>query len=308
VLIDLEGRYILKIIILAFVIGLITIVLTLSIPTLFVDKGGLFPDHLRVGVLPDETSVNLMHRYQPLMDYLTDKTSLTTTFIISENYEELARQFTDQEIDLAYFGGLTFVRAEHSGYADALVMRDIDTRFTSSFIVYKNAGYQSLEELQGKSLAFGSELSTSGHLMPRYFLQDEYGINSDTFFSSITYSGAHDNTVYLVQKGKVDVGVANTQIVQSMLSDGRLDTTKVDILWETPPYTDYVWAVQRRLNEGLKIKLRNAFLALSKETPEHYLILDSIAADSFLPASQLDFVLLKQVANDLGLLEVNEGD
>ncbi len=283
-------------------ISLVSAILALSIPTISGDKGDFLPQDLRVGVLPDETSVNLMQRYQPLMDYLADNTGLSTTFIISKDYEELAQQFANQEIDLVYFGGLTFVRAESSGYADALVMRDIDTRFTSSFVVRKHAGYQGMDELQGKSLAFGSELSTSGHLMPRHFLEDKYGIISDTFFSSITYSGAHDNTVYLVQEGKVDIGVANTQIVQSMLADGRLDTNKVDILWETPPYTDYVWAVQRDLHEGLKIKLRNAFLALSKETPGHNRILDSIAADSFLPASQLDFVLLKQVANELDLL------
>lgn len=111
-----------------------------------------------------------------------------------------------------------------------------------------------------------------------------------------------------MQKGEVDIGVANTQIVQSMLADGRLDAAKVDILWETPPYSDYVWAVQRRLHTDLKTRLRNAFLELSKENPEHNLILTNIAADNFLPASPLDFVLLKQVAIDLDLLEVNKGE
>ena len=261
------------------------------------------PAVLRVGILPDSSMDNLHQRYDPLLNYLSAETGLEYILVLPENYAALIRLFRDQEVDLAYFGGFTFVRAQAFYGARPLVMREIDTRFTSLFLVKGENSALELADFKDKTFSFGSELSTSGHLMPRYFMQVEKQIVPEQFFSEIHYSGAHDKTAYLVRDGKVDLGVANAEIILAMLKDGRLKQDEIRTLWQTPPYPDYVWAVHDNLDEGVITPLRNAFLKLDKNNKDHNKVLSRLGARFFLPAAVSDFTRLKRVAESLGLLQ-----
>ena len=257
---------------------------------------------LRIGILPDESRAKLIERYTPLFRYLAAETGIPYELIIPETYAELLELFHAKKIDLAYFGGFTFVKAHIFDNAVPLVMRDVDTRFTSYFLLKGDHPAQNISDLKGKRFSFGSRLSTSGHLMPRYFLK-EMGIIPEVFFSNIRYSGKHDLTAYWVRDGLVDLGTANYAVVNKMYRDGRLSEKEVRILWETPPYPDYVWALRPLNNKALLINLRDAFLSLSKTNREHAKILEGVDADSFLPASINDFSKLEEVINELQLLE-----
>ncbi len=257
---------------------------------------------LRIGILPDESREKLIERYTPLFRYLTAETGIPYELIIPETYDELLELFHAKKIDLAYFGGFTFVKAYIFDNAVPLVTRDVDTRFTSYFLVKGDHPAQNIFDLKGKRFSFGSRLSTSGHLMPRYFLK-EMGIIPEVFFSNIRYSGKHDLTAYWVRDGLVDLGTANYAVVNRMYKDGRLSEKEVRILWETPPYPDYVWALRPLNNKALLINLRDAFLSLSKTNREHAKILEGVDADSFLPAGINDFSKLEEVVNELQLLE-----
>ena len=261
------------------------------------------PVVLRVGILPDVSVENLHQRYDPLLDYLSAETGIEHKLVLPENYADLIRLFRDQEVDLAYFGGFTFVKAQAFYGARPLVMREIDTRFTSLFLVRGNDSALQLADFKDKRFSFGSELSTSGHLMPRYFMQVEKQIVPEQFFSEIHYSGAHDKTAYLVRDGKVDLGVANAEIIHAMIEDGRLKQSEIRTLWQTPPYPDYVWAVHDNLDEDVITPLRNAFLKLDKNNKHHNKVLSRLGARFFLPAAASDFTPLKRVAESLGLLQ-----
>jgi len=262
---------------------------------------GPFNGTLRIGVLPDESENILLERYTPLLEFLTQETGHPCEIIIPDNYEELLKTFGEGQIDLAYFGGATFVKANTEYGAVPLVMRDVDARFTSDLVV-AGEDLNTLKELQGKRFSFGSRLSTSGHLMPRHFLQVRYGVTPETYFLSVQYSGKHDLTAYRVRDGDVDAGVVNSEIIRKMFADGRLQPGDIRVLWTTPPYTDYVWAAHPQIPAVDREKIQQAFLQLSVDNPRHKAILTHLGAAGFYPASIGDSSMLKQVMDGLGML------
>ena len=259
---------------------------------------------LRISILPDESKEKLLERYTPLFEYLSQEIGIPYQLVIPKDYDELLKLFHNKEIDLAYFGGFTFMKAHLADQAKPLVMRDVDIRFTSYFLTRADNPGQEIADFKGRTFAFGSGLSTSGHLMPRFFLR-EMGIEPESFFSEIRYSGKHDLTAYWVRDGKVDLGVANHAVIDQMYEDGRLNRQEIRVLYETPPYPDYVWALRPLNNETFRVKLRNAFLALSKIDAAQAKILAGVDAESFLPAGMNDFSKLHRVMSELnnGLVE-----
>jgi phosphonate transport system substrate-binding protein len=252
------------------------------------------PGVLRIGVLPDSAPDILKAKYKPLVDYLQGETGIPSKLIIPADYEELLTMFHNQAIDLAFFGGYTYVIAHERDHAVPLAMRDVDLQLTSQFLVRADNPATSLEDLKGKRFAFGSDLSTSGHLMPRYFLR-ERGIVPEKFFSETLYSGAHDRTAYWVRDGKIDAGVANSKIIRNMFADGKLDEHDIRILWETPPYSDYVWAIQINIDPVLRQQILDSLLSLSIDNPKQRLMLEAMNVQrKFLPALDKDFTVTRE--------------
>lgn len=253
---------------------------------------------LRIGVLPDQSPETLNERYKPVLRYLSEYLQIPCELVVPDSYADLLNLFHEREVDLAYFGGYSYVKAHQIDHAIPLVMRRVDTRFTSLFIVNADSPVQTLEGLEGKRIAFGSRLSTSGHLMPRYFLQQK-NIQPETFFSEVQYSGAHDKTAYWVRDGLVDVGAANATTIRSMLDNNLIGPDEIRILWETPPYADYVWAVQPEFTKDLDARVRDAFLQLSPANAEHAIILKNLNAVGYIPADPDLFAPLARIAGEI---------
>ena len=258
-------------------------------------------DTLRFSVLPDQQWRVLQKRYEPLLEYLKAETGIKCELIISQDYRDLLGKFMRGEIDIARFGGVTFTMARSISQAEPLVMRDIDKNFRSHFLVRANSTAKTIAEFKGKLFAFGSRFSTSGHLMPRYFLKEE-NIVPETFFSEIRYSGAHDRTANWVSNGNVDIGVANAEVIDMLLSQKGAKALNIRILKTTQPYADYVWAARETLPESVKQKITSAFLKLSRQTAQGGKILDAVNAEAYLPALNSDFDILQNTARQLGLL------
>ncbi len=257
---------------------------------------------LRIGVLPDQNPQTLIQIHKPLTEYLAASVGVETELFIPRSYEELLGAFDRGRIELAWFGGLTFIRAEQESQAEPLVMRDIDLEFTSDFLVPQEASEQTLEDFSGRRFSFGPKLSTSGHLMPRYFLRLR-GIEPETFFSEVRYSAGHDQTLFWVSDDVVDLGAANSEIVESMPPNGRSAHEGVRVLERTPPYRDYLWAAQSHLDPDLRDRLLDAFLALDRTVPAHRALLEPLGAGGFIPASSGDYLELRLAADMLDALE-----
>ena len=264
------------------------------------DSGQDLPELLRVGLVPGESAAILRQRHTPLLDHLSQKQGFDYELVIPDSYAGLVDGFASGDIDMAYFGGFTFIRAHEQSGAVPLVIRDTDTRFTS-YIITRPALYDSIrastnEEdfLQGKSLCFGSKLSTSGHLMPRYFLK-EMDIEPAQHFSEIIYTGSHEKTATAVSLGDCDVGAINSYSLDQMFANEQISNWAVRVIWESPPYPDYVWSVQQTFKPSVIRQLRDAFLELSPANPEERKLFNG--ANGFLPIAVEDFRQLSEIAN-----------
>ncbi len=259
-------------------------------------------EKLRISVLPDQAKPNQRARFGPLIGYLTEQTGIQCELVLTDSYQDLLDRFHRGELELTRFGGFTFLQAHLVDKAEPLVMRDVDARFVSYFLVKGRSTAQEVSDFKGRIFGFGSRLSTSGHLMPRYFLSQS-GITPEGFFAEVRYSGAHDRTVDWVRSGEVDLGVANSVVVNKLYAQGQISTEQVRILSKTPPYPDYVWASRPDLPPAVTTRLMEAFLKLSTDDPAHAKILEAVGGRSYLPASVNDFRPLESIAHQLGLLE-----
>ncbi|MDA8482739.1 putative selenate ABC transporter substrate-binding protein [Pseudomonas resinovorans] len=257
---------------------------------------------LKVSAIPDEAPTELLRKFKPLGAYLEQQLGMKVEFVPVADYAAVVESLAADRLDMAWLGGFTFVQTRlKTGNAIPLVQREQDEKFTSKFISADPA-VKSLQDLKGKTFAFGSVSSTSGSLMPRYFMQKD-GIVPEQFFSRVAYSGAHDATVAWVQAGKVDGGVLNASVWQKLVDAGKVDTSKVKVFATTPTYYDYNWTVRGTLDPALAEKIKLAFLALDPANPEHKAILDLQAASRFITTKPENYQGIEEAARSAGLLK-----
>ncbi len=258
---------------------------------------------LRVSAIPDESPTELQRKFAPLGGYLEKATGMKVNFVPVTDYAATVEGLAASKLDLVWYGGFTFVQARRrTGTAIPLVQREEDAKFHSKFIVPASSKAKTLADLKGSSFAFGSVSSTSGHLMPRYFLLNN-GIDPEKAFAKVAYSGAHDVTAKWVQAGKVDAGVLNESVFQKLLEEKKIDPSKVRVLWTTPEYFDYNWTVRGDLDRKLAEKIKRAFLALDYSNPEHKIILDLQRTHKFIPTGPEDYKAIEEAARSAGLLK-----
>jgi phosphonate transport system substrate-binding protein len=257
---------------------------------------------LRVTAIPDESPTELARKAAPLVKYLEAKLGMKVEFTPVTDYAASVETLVNGKVDLAWFGGFTFVQASvrSGGKVIPLVQREEDERFRSVFITADPA-IKTLADLKGKDVSFGSQSSTSGHLMPRSVLLAA-GIDPDKDFKRVAYSGAHDATIAAVAAGKVQAGALNISVWEKFVADKKVDTDKVRVIFTTPPYYDYNWSVSTAMPEALRTKLTQAFLALDRGTPEGKEILELQRATRFVPTRAENYKGIEAAAKSAGLL------
>jgi phosphonate transport system substrate-binding protein len=257
---------------------------------------------LRVTAIPDESPTELARKAAPLVKYLEGKLAMKVEFTPVTDYAASVEALVNKKVDLAWFGGFTFVQAHvrSGGKVLPLVQREEDEKFRSVFIT-SEPGINSLADLKGKDVSFGSQSSTSGHLMPRSFLLAA-GVNPDKDFKRVAYSGAHDATIAAVASGKVQAGALNISVWDKFVADKKVDAGKVRVFYTTPPYYDYNWTVHADMPAALREKLTQAFLGLSRDTAEGKEILDLQRATRFVPSTVDNYKGIETAARSAGLL------
>jgi phosphonate transport system substrate-binding protein len=258
---------------------------------------------LRVSAIPDEAPTELQRKFKPLGEYLEKKLNMKVEFTPVTDYAASVEGLVNHKLDMVWFGGFTFVQAKDrsKGQVVPLVQRVEDEKFRSVFVT-TNKSINSLNDLKGKTLSFGSESSTSGHLMPRSFLLAAK-IDPDTDLKRISFSGAHDATVAAVAGGKVDAGALNISVWEKLVEQKKVDTSAVRVFYTTPPYFDYNWTVRADMPAELKKKITDAFLALDSGTAEGKAILDLQRATKFIPTKAENYVNIEAAAKNAGLLQ-----
>ena len=258
---------------------------------------------LRVSAIPDEAPTELQRKFKPLGEYLAKETGLKVEFTPVSDYAAVVESLATGKLDLAWLGGFTYVQAKirTNGTANPIVQRAEDAVFISRFIT-SNPEVKTLQDLKGKTFAFGAPSSTSGSLMPRYFLQ-EAGLNPEKDFKNVAFSGAHDATVAFVAAGRADAGVLNASVWDKLVETNKVDTAKVRVFATTPEYFDYNWTVRGDLDPALTQKLTDAFLKLDPANPEHKAIMDLQRASKFIPSKPANYDGIEAAAKSAGLLK-----
>ena len=265
--------------------------------------GSVAAQTFKFTAIPDESPTELQRKAAPLVSYLEKKLGMKVEFTPVTDYAASVEALVNKQVDMAWFGGFTFVQANvrSGGKVLPIVQREEDEKFRSVFITTEPS-INSLADLKGKTMSFGSQSSTSGHLMPRSVMLDAK-VDPDKDMKRVAYSGAHDATIAAVASGKVDAGALNISVWEKFVADKKVDTTKVRVFYTTPPYFDYNWTVHSEMPAALREKLTKAFLELDKNTPEGKAVLDVQRATRFIPTKVDNYKGIEAAGRSAGLLK-----
>ena len=266
---------------------------------------------LKIGAIPDQNPEKLNRLYGVLADELSQTLNVPVRYVPVSNYPAAVSAFRTGSFDLVWFGGLTGVQARlQTPGARVLAQRDIDARFTSVFIANGASGLRpltsadQLRQLRDRRFTFGSESSTSGRLMPQYFMGQNGVKPTDLAGGRAGFSGSHDATIALVQSGAYEAGVLNEQVWRSNMKAGRVDPERVKVIWRTPPYADYHWlarpGLDQRFGVGFTNRIQAALLGLSLDQSRPKQILELFGAETFIPAKATDYDRIEAVGRELG--------
>lgn len=260
---------------------------------------------LRMSAIPDENPQEMLRIYTPFAEYLTKEIGIPVKFTPVVDYAATVEGLAANRLEMVWYGGLTSVQAaRQANGARRIIMRKEDAEFKSHFITRTDTGVKRLSDLKGKTFAFGSVSSTSGHLMPRYFLLKN-GINPEKDFAKFSFSGAHDATVAWVEAGQVQAGALNFLVWDKLVETKKVDLGKVSVFWTTPPYVDYVWMVRAGVDKAMVDKITKAFLKLDYNKPADKKLLDLHRTKGYIPAKDEDWKAIEEAAVAAGLLKLN---
>jgi len=252
-------------------------------------------------MIPTTDPGKIVRESQPFIDYLEKVTAARVELTVPTNYAAVVEAVANDRVDIAYFGGFTYVQTSARAGVVPLVQRERDQAFHSLFITQQGSPIHSLADLQGHTFAFGDVNSTSGHLMPAYFMRQQ-GVAQDVIEKAI-YTGGHDATALAVANKKVDAGALDELVFKRMIKEGKLTESQVRVFYTTPPFFDYVWAARRGLDPALAEAFANGMLKLDEQDAEQKAILNLLNATKYVRAQDASYDPLRQAAKDAGLLK-----
>lgn len=268
---------------------------------------GAVAESFRFTAIPDEDQARLVERFSQVAEYLEERLGVEVEYVPVKSYSAAVTAFRNDQVQLAWFGGLSGVQARRLvPGSQAVAQGSEDNAFVSYFIAHESTGLERAdelpEEIEGMSFTFGSRTSTSGRLMPEHFFRQRFDdANPEDFFSRVGYSGDHSRTIALVEAGTYDIGAVNYTVWEAAVEDGRVDSDKVNVIWATPPYPDYNWTLRgdadERFGEGFSDRVQLAFLEM--DDPE---LLATFPREAFIPADNDLYAPIEEVAEALGLL------
>jgi len=263
---------------------------------------------LYFSAIPDEDETALMDRFSKVADYLSEKLDVPVEFVPVKSYPAAVTAFRNDQIQLAWFGGLSGVQARLlSPGAKAIAQGAEDMEFVTYFIAHESLGLKEtpefpVEALKGKTFTFGARTSTSGRLMPEFYIRDATGGAPEEFFSRVGFSGDHSQTLRLVASGAWQVGALNFAVYDKAVTDDAPEIKTAGIIWRTPPYPDYNWTIRgdmdARFGTGFTDRVQAALIEMTE--PE---LLASFPRSAFVPARNEDFDPIEKTGRALGLIE-----
>ncbi len=257
--------------------------------------------------IPDQDETKLQQRFGKVAAYLSEKLNVKVKYVPVKSYAAAISAFRNNQVQLAWFGGLSGVKARALvDGSEALAQGVEDKSFETYFIANTSTGLKISDDfpdaIRGSVFTFGSKGSTSGRLMPEYYVRRHFKSAPSKVFSRVGFSGDHSRTIALVQSGAYEVGAVNFKVWDSEMQQGKIDSSKVSVIWKTPAYPDYQWSVRGDVNEiwgdGFKEKIRQALLTMSEPS-----LLEAFPRSGFIPTTNADYVPIENIAKEIGLID-----
>jgi phosphonate transport system substrate-binding protein len=257
----------------------------------------------RVTTIPEEAATEQVRKFTPIATYLEKALGMKVEFTPVSDYPAAVEALVNKKVDMVWFGGFTHVQAQirSGGKIVPIAQREEDTKFQSVFIAKTDSGIKQLADLKGKQISFGSQSSTSGHLMPRHFLL-QAKIDPEKDFKRVAYSGAHDATIASVVSGKVEAAALDITVWKKFVGENKVDTKAVDVFYTTPPYFNYNWSVHADMPADLRAKVTKALLDLDPNTAEGKEILQLNRATRYIPTSPDNYKGIEAAGKSAGLI------
>ena len=256
--------------------------------------------------IPDQDTTRLQERFGKIADYLTEKLGVNVKYVPVKSYSASVQAFKNNEVQLAWFGGLSGVQARLGVPGSMAIAQGAeDPNFITYFIANTSTGLSFSEDfpsgIEGKTFTFGSKGSTSGRLMPEYFIRQHFGKAPRDVFKRVGFSGDHSKTLALVQSGAFEVGAMNFKVWQKEAEAGNVDPKKVQVIWRTPTYPDYNWTirgdVEKTYGDGFIQKVQHALVEIRDEG-----ILSVFPRARFIPADNSMYEPILHTAIDVGII------
>ncbi len=274
---------------------------------LFASTTPVFSETLVFTAIPDQDESRLRTRFGKVASYLSSKLGVAVKFVPVKSYAAAVTAFRNDQVQLAWFGGLSGVRARSLVRGSrALAQGSEDAAFVTYLIAHastKLAEQKSFPKaMAGRTFTFGSKGSTSGRLMPEFHIRKIFGKAPNKVFSRVGFSGDHSRTIALVQSGVYEVGAVNFKVWENELKAGKIDKSKVKIVWRTPSYPDYQWSIRgdvdKRFGKGFGDKVQDSLLSM--KDPD---LLNAFPRSGFIPAKNSDYAPIEQIGKSIGLID-----
>ena len=262
---------------------------------------------LYFSAIPDDDETRLMERFGKVAEYLSEELGVDVQYVPVKSYAASVTAFRNDQIQLAWFGGLSGVQARLAvPGSQALAQGTEDGAFVSYFIAHESTGLEPSEDFPldaaGMSFTFGAQTSTSGRLMPEFHIRGETGKAPEEFFSQVGFSGDHGQTLRLVSTGAYQVGALNYTVYDTAVAEGAPEVATTRIIWKTPPYPDYNWTIRgdadERFGAGFTEKVKQALIGM--DDPE---LLASFPREGFVEATNDDYAPIEETGRALGILD-----
>ncbi|MEM7349243.1 MAG: putative selenate ABC transporter substrate-binding protein [Acidobacteriota bacterium] len=261
----------------------------------------------RFSAIPDQNTTETREKLAPLIDHLASELGVPVEYVPARDYQASVEMFKNNDVQLAWFGGLTGVQARKSvPGAQAIAQGASDPQFYTYFIAHKDTGLEASEafpaDISEYKFTFGSESSTSGRLMPEFYLRENTGqAPADFFAQPVGFSGSHDKTVELVESGQFEIGAVNYTVYDRRVADGETDPDVARVIWKTPYYADYNWTVRPDVDDafgaGFSERLQSTLVSIDDPT-----LLVALPRQRLIPATNEEFEGIRKVAESLDML------
>ncbi|WP_231885039.1 phosphate/phosphite/phosphonate ABC transporter substrate-binding protein [Alteromonas stellipolaris] len=244
--------------------------------TLFATYGAC--NTLTLGIVPQQSAKKLAETWQPLINYISEHANIDVVFKTAKDIPTFEQRLAEGEYDIAYMNPYHFV-VFHDSVGYRALARQIDKRIKGIIVVDANSDIVSLDDLNGKEIAFPSPAAFAATIIPSAYLKQQ-GI-----LFTPRYVHSHDSVYLNVQRGFFNAGGG---IIRTF--NGVDDNTRsaLRILWESDGYTPHAIATHPRITDTQRDALLTALLTLS-EDEDNKQLLENVGFKGFISSVDEDW-------------------